>query len=150
MPVSRSKHSPTTSRNNKKARLAKSRPADSPELSNDRVEQALHRRATGFNRIKTTIKVIGGKPVMFKHHEDVPPDVNAAKFWATNRQPRRWKQPKPEQIKGATEDDPFMAFLRSINGNVIRPVDDPPPRLNGPTRPVSDDDPPSPPDDTNE
>lgn len=45
----------------------------------DRVEQALFRRATGYD-------VEEGRP---RH---IPPDVKAAVFWLKNRRPRRWRE----------------------------------------------------------
>ena len=43
----------------------------------DLVEEALHRRATGYEDT-------AGKPV--------PPDVRAAMYWLENRRPDRWKR----------------------------------------------------------
>ena len=46
-------------------------------ILDDQVEQALFRRATGYD-------VDDGK--------HVPPDVKAAVFWLKNRRPRRWRE----------------------------------------------------------
>ena len=53
-------------------------PASDPgEELTDLVENALHRRATGYEDAM-------GKPV--------PPDVRAAIYWLENRRPEKWKR----------------------------------------------------------
>jgi hypothetical protein len=52
----------------------------------------------------------------------VPPDPRAAEFWLRNRRPDRWKDAKQLETRGV-EDDPLLAFLKSINGRVMRPVE---------------------------
>lgn len=74
------------------------------EAADDRVEPSLYDRAIGYT--------YDGEPI----RECVPPDTRAAKFWLHNRRPDPSKQPE-------AEEDPLLAFLRSINGRVLRPVD---------------------------
>lgn len=56
----------------------KNQPASDPEEElTDLVENALHRRATGYEDSQ-------GKPV--------PPDVRAAIYWLETRRPDKWKR----------------------------------------------------------
>ena len=69
--------------------------ATSDAEKDDRVEEALLRRATGYEDA-------AGKPV--------PPDVRAAMYWLENRRPDRWKRrretPPPEpEIEFSPEEN---------------------------------------------
>lgn len=52
----------------------------------------------------------------------VPPDPRAGEFWLRNRRPDRWKDAKQLETRIA-EDDPLLAFLKSIDGRVLRPAE---------------------------
>lgn len=59
------------------------------ELPNFLVEQALFRRAVGYEAKE--VKKVLGKPVEV-HTKKVHPDVAACIFWLKNRDPDRWKE----------------------------------------------------------
>jgi hypothetical protein len=56
------------------------------------VEEALHKRATGYQyKIKTYIAVGQENLFLYKIVEKyMPPSVEAIRFWLSNRNPRRW------------------------------------------------------------
>lgn len=64
--------------------------------ADDRVEQSLYRRATGYSFEAQKVFVVDGKPVVVQHVEHVPADVGAAKFWLGNRR-------KPAPANPSTE-----------------------------------------------
>ena len=51
--------------------------------------------------------------------------VNARRFALVNAAPEEWREKREVETKTAG-DDPFLMFLKSIDGNVMRPVDNPP------------------------
>jgi len=59
------------------------------ELPNFLVEQALFRRALGYEAKE--VKKVLGKPVEV-HTKRINPDVAACIFWLKNRDPERWKE----------------------------------------------------------
>lgn len=67
------------------------------ELADTRVERSLYSRATGYSY--DTEKVVGGKIV--KHREHVPPDPTSMIFWLKNRQPKKWRDRREQEITGA-------------------------------------------------
>ena len=82
-----------------------------------RVENALLKRATGYDYIETvtdyyfseTEKDEDGNPKkiiknirMTKKH--MAPDVGAAAFWLKNRRPDRWREKREEQIQVTSAD----------------------------------------------
>jgi hypothetical protein len=50
----------------------------------------------------------------------VPPDPRAREFWLRNRRPDRWKDAKQLETRTA-DDDPLIAYLKRIDGRVLRP-----------------------------
>jgi hypothetical protein len=46
----------------------------------------------------------------------------AGEFWLRNRRADRWKDTKQLEARTA-EDDPLLAFLKSIDGRVLRPAE---------------------------
>ena len=56
------------------------------------VVQALFRRAVGFETTETVIipGTRNGRPSAVSVPKAYPPDVRAATFWLSNRQPERW------------------------------------------------------------
>ncbi len=90
------------------------------QLANGKVHEAVFKRATGYTY--TAQRIVGTRIIEYPVY--VPPDVNAAKFWLTNRRRDKWAQtPKPDE-KASPPKDPFAEFLKSINGNVLRPTED--------------------------
>ena len=92
------------------------------EAADERVEQSFYERAVGYTYDSEKIVVAQGEVVRAPIKEHIPPDPRAAEFWLRNRRPDRWKDSKQLETRVA-EDDPFLAFLKSINGRVMRPVE---------------------------
>jgi hypothetical protein len=92
------------------------------EAADERVEQSFYERAVGYTYDSEKILVVQGEVIRAPIKEHVPPDPRAAEFWLRNRRPDRWKDAKQLETRVA-EDDPFLAFLKSIDGHVMRPVE---------------------------
>jgi hypothetical protein len=92
------------------------------ETADDRVEQSFYERAIGYTYDSEKLFVIEGEVIRAPIKEHVPPDPRAAEFWLRNRRPDRWKDAKQLETRVA-EDDPFLAYLKSIDGRVMRPVE---------------------------
>lgn len=59
--------------------------------ADNRVEQSLYRRATGYSFDAEKIFQYEGHPVRVEFTEHVPPDVTACIFWLKNRRPDEWR-----------------------------------------------------------
>lgn len=70
--------------------------------ADDRVEQSLYRKATGYSFEAEKIFQYEGKPVRVSYVEHVPPSDTACIFWLKNRRPGQWRD-KPES-EGAADD----------------------------------------------
>ena len=81
----------------------------------------------GYTYDSEKLLVVQGEVVREPIREHVPPDVRAAEFWLRNRRPDRWKDAKQLETRTAN-DDPLLAYLKSIDGRVLRPREQ-----NGPT-----------------
>jgi hypothetical protein len=92
------------------------------EAADERVQQSFYERAVGYTYDSEKIFVVQGQVVREKIKEHVPPDPRAAEFWLRNRRPDRWKDAKQLETRTA-DDDPLIAFLKSIDGRVMRPVE---------------------------
>jgi hypothetical protein len=92
------------------------------EAADDRVEQSFYERAVGYTYDSEKLLVVQGEVIRAPIKEHVPPDPRAAEFWLRNRRPNRWKDAKQFESRVA-EDDPLLAYLKSINGRVLRPVE---------------------------
>jgi hypothetical protein len=66
----------------------------------ERVKRSLYERAVGytFNAVKILSTLDGVAKVPYLEH--VPPDVNAAKFWLTNKRPEEFVERKEVGITG--------------------------------------------------
>lgn len=69
-------------------------------IADERVGFSLYERAVGYTYNSVKILQDKGVPVLVPHLEHVPPDVGAAKFWLTNRQPDEWKERSSKEISG--------------------------------------------------
>ena len=67
------------------------------EAADDRVEQCMYRRATGYSFDAQKVFVVDGAPVIVSYVEHVPPDVSAAKYWLGNRRKRPRVQTQPKE-----------------------------------------------------
>lgn len=66
--------------------------------ADDRVEEALYKRAVGYRYTKEKVEEEDGKPVKHVREEvEVAPDVGAAKHWLAIRQRDRWGAQREEQ-----------------------------------------------------
>lgn len=92
------------------------------EAADDRVEQSFYERAVGYTYDSEKLLVVQGKVIREPIKEHIPPDPRAAEFWLRNRRPDRWKDTKQLEARTA-DDDPLLAFLNSIDGRVLRPVE---------------------------
>jgi hypothetical protein len=92
------------------------------DAADERVEQSFYERAVGYTYDGEKVFVVQGEVVRAPTKEHVPPDPRAAEFWLRNRRPDRWKDAKQLETRTA-DDDPLLAFLKSINGKVLRPVE---------------------------
>lgn len=68
--------------------------------ADDRVEQSLYRRATGYTFDACKIMTVGGEVQAVPYVEHVPPDVTACIFWLKNRRKEQWRD-KTEVDHGA-------------------------------------------------
>jgi len=92
------------------------------EQADARVEASFYQRAVGYQRKAAKVLSYEGRSWEHEYVEEVPADINAARFWLCNRRPKRWKDSKHIETLVA-EDDPLLVFLRRINGKVMRPVE---------------------------
>lgn len=74
----------------------------SREVADERVGFSLYERAVGYshNAVKIFVPKGLGVPVIVPYVEHVPPDVTAAKFWLTNRQPDKWADVSRKELTG--------------------------------------------------
>lgn len=77
------------------------------EVADARVEDSLYRRATGYDYEELQIEQSvdsDGQPTPFRKvkrtTKHVMPDVQAAIYWLTNRQPERWKAKQQLELTG--------------------------------------------------
>ena len=78
--------------------------------ADDRVEQSLYRKATGYSFEAEKIFQYEGLPVRVSYVEHVPPSDTACIFWLKNRRPDQWRE-KP--------DGPADEALTEILGKII-------------------------------
>jgi hypothetical protein len=90
------------------------------EAADDRVEASYYERAVGYTYDSEKLFMHEGKIIREPLKVHVPPDPRAAEFWLRNRRPDRWKDAKQLETRVA-DDDPLLAFLKSIDGRVLRP-----------------------------
>lgn len=76
------------------------------EGPDNKVEDALLRRALGFTAVETTYECVrdedGNEKMVVKRkvEKQVPPDLSAQTFWLKNRHPDKWKaKPEAEEEK---------------------------------------------------
>ena len=98
------------------------------EAADDRVEQSFYERAVGYTYDSEKLLVVRGEVVRERVREHVPPEPRAAEFWLRNRRPDRWRDAKQLETRVA-DDDPLFSYLKSIDGRVMRPVEQHKPAL---------------------
>ena len=92
------------------------------DAADDRVEQSFYERAVGYTYDGEKLFMHEGKVIREPVKVHVPPDPRAGEFWLRNRRSDRWRDAKQLEARTA-DDDPLLAFLKSINGRVLRPVE---------------------------
>lgn len=90
------------------------------EAADERVEQSFYERAIGYTYDSEKLFMHEGKIIREAVKVHVPPDSRAGEFWLRNRRADRWRDTKQLEARVA-DDDPLLAFLKSINGRVLRP-----------------------------
>ena len=71
------------------------------EAADDRVEQALYRRAIGYSHDALKIAVNAqGEVTQVPYVEQHAPDTTAAIFWLKNRKPGEWRDVKAQELSG--------------------------------------------------
>lgn len=60
---------------------------DAKEIADQAVENALYKRAVGFDRIVERSSNNGVVPCI----EQIPPDPTCIKYWLNNRKPKEWR-----------------------------------------------------------
>jgi len=70
------------------------------EAADDRVEQSLYRRATGYSFDSIKILSYEGQVIVEPFVEHVPPDVGAIKMWLTNRRSDGWRDKVDTNVTG--------------------------------------------------
>lgn len=86
--------------------------AKTKEVVDLEVENALYKRAIGYDSEETIIEQTdGGKKHVKKIRKHIPGDTVAQIFWLKNRRPDKWRD-KPENVTTeAYEDDGLLAAL---------------------------------------
>jgi hypothetical protein len=62
------------------------------KISDAKVERALYERAIGYQHQETKYMASAGKFKKFETIKIYPPDVDACRFWLTNRKSENWKE----------------------------------------------------------
>lgn len=90
------------------------------EVADERVEQSLFKRATGYTHHEDDIRAINGEIVITPTLKHYPPDTAAAIFWLKNRKKEHWRD-KIEHDHGVQEDNPLATVLQQLAGKTLRP-----------------------------
>jgi len=65
-----------------------------------RVKRALYHRAVGYSQTSEKVAVYQGEAQVIPYVEHIAPDVNAIKFWLTNRDPENWQDRSAVDVTG--------------------------------------------------
>lgn len=83
------------------------------EPADDKVEQSLYRKATGYTFDAVKIFQFNGVPVVVDYVEHVPPSDTACIFWLKNRRPEKWRD-KPDGEGGADIVDSLTRLIEAL------------------------------------
>jgi len=72
-------------------------------IADTNVEDSLYRRAMGYTRTETELKVVGGKLRKVEVERYYPPDTTAMIFWLKNRKSSSWSDKQEVQHTGTLE-----------------------------------------------
>lgn len=89
---------------------------DGKEKNDERVVRAIYHRAVGYTHDAEKIMQHQGRVIRAKHREHHAPDVQAAIFWLTNRQPDAWRH--KQELTG-----PGGGPLQTIDVTGLTPVE---------------------------
>lgn len=70
------------------------------EAADDRVEQALYRRALGYSHDAVKIMTVDGSVVQEPYVEHFPPDTAACRYWLNNRRSAIWRDKQDVELTG--------------------------------------------------
>ncbi|MCC8076248.1 MAG: helix-turn-helix domain-containing protein [Clostridiales bacterium] len=73
------------------------------EVADYQVENALFKRATGYEATETRVEEYEGEIKTVTTTKPVPPDVTAQIFWLKNRRPDKWRD-KPEPASSPDQE----------------------------------------------
>lgn len=79
-----------------------------------RVERALFERAVGYERPAVKVGFHEGAPVYAHYRELTAPDVKAAQFWLTNRDPTRWSNRQSVDVQVRQEEPDTRTLAMAI------------------------------------
>ena len=83
------------------------------EIADRVVENALYKRATGYDQESVKVFQYKGNPVVVPVLEHIPPDTTAAIFWLKNRQASKWRD-KPASLDIEIEGRTGVVILPQI------------------------------------
>lgn len=75
----------------------------SKEITDERVEQSLYRRAMGYEHDEVDIRVIEGQVVKTPIRKYYPPDSTAMIFWLKNRKSQEWRDKTETEHTGVVK-----------------------------------------------
>lgn len=73
------------------------------DTADQRVEQALYRRAIGYTQDDTHFSSYEGSVTQTAYVKQIPPDTTAAIFWLKNRKPDEWREKAHVEHEGTVE-----------------------------------------------
>lgn len=73
---------------------------EAKEYANQRVVSKLYERATGYNYPAQKVMQHKGQELIVDYTVHSPPDMDAIKFWLTNRDPEHWRSVTSQEISG--------------------------------------------------
>lgn len=91
------------------------------EIADIEVENALHRRAVGYEVTEESVEIAGNRRKVKQSVRHIAPDVAACIVWLKNRKPDKWRDrplPPPPPDAGS---DPLTDAIRAALG---KPPDD--------------------------
>ncbi|HEY9091740.1 helix-turn-helix domain-containing protein [Parasphingorhabdus sp.] len=92
-------------------------------VADDRVEQSLYRRATGysFDTVKVFMPAGCLEPVCIEIVEHVPPDTTAAIFWLKNRRKEDWRDKQELEVSDQFTSASILSKARQRAGMKEKP-----------------------------
>ncbi|MBR2528823.1 MAG: helix-turn-helix domain-containing protein [Blautia sp.] len=102
----------------------------SKEVADIQVENALHKRATGYKYTETVEELRFDKAtgeykltVVKQTTKEMPPDTVAQIFWLRNRKPKDWRN-DPEKAHAIDDQKADDGFIDALNGTAAEDWED--------------------------